>query len=500
MKSSVSSQESGLSGGARALVSLTTTELAAALRARQVSAVEVLEAFFSWAHQHNPALNAVVTWDEARARERAAQADAALARGELWGPLHGVPFTLKDAWSTAGLRTTSGHPNLAGYVPSEDATVVARLKAAGAILWGKTNLPPFASDYQTHGPLLGRANNPHDLGRTPGGSSGGAAAAVAAGLTPFELGSDIGGSIRLPAHFCGIVGIKPTEHRVSSAGHVPDLPDGPRHVRHMACSGPLARSVADLRLILSLIEGADPRNPEVPPVAPLGAAQPRALKGLRVAWADTLGPLFQADASTRQLLERFTTTLRAEGVVVEHAVPEGMDFADLLEVWGLIEGGEVGAPLPPAWREAFREQFLLLRDDALAAAIVRGTHLDLAGMGAALSRRDVHIAALERFLTGWDAWLVPVTPTPAIPHTPFGGPVEVDGVPRSYLEALGPITSLFNATGSPVVVFPLGRTAEGLPVGVQLVGRRWADGALLDVAEALLPFGGGVRWPAAFTP
>ena len=146
MKSSVSLQESGSPEGARALVSLTTTELAAALRARQVSAVEVLEAFLSRARQHNPALNAVVTWDEERARERAAQADAALARGEVWGPLHGVPFTVKDAFSTAGLRTTSGHPELAGYVPSEDATAVARLKAAGAILWGKTNLQPFSSD------------------------------------------------------------------------------------------------------------------------------------------------------------------------------------------------------------------------------------------------------------------------------------------------------------------------------------------------------------------
>ena len=348
-------------------------------------------------------------------------------------------------------------------------------------------------------PLLGRANNPHDLGLTTGGSSGGAEAAVAAVFTPFEVGSDIGGSIRLPAHFCGIVGIKPTEHRVSNAGHVPDMPNGPRHVRHMACSGPLARSVADLRLILSLIEGEDPRNPEVPPVAPLGAAKPRSLKGLRLAWADTLGP-FRADDSTRQLLERFTATLRAEGVVVEHAVPEALDFDDLLEVWGLMEGGEVGAPLPPAWCQGFRDQFLPLKDDRLAAAIVRGTYLDLAGMGATLSRRDGHMATLERFLAGWDAWLVPVSPTAAIPHTPFGGPVEVDGAPRGYLEALGGFTSFFNATGNPVVVFPLGRTEAGLPVGVQLVGRRWADGALLDVAEALVPFGGGVRWPTALTP
>ncbi|WP_375746222.1 amidase [Corallococcus interemptor] len=499
MGSSVPLQESGTAGGARALVSLTTTELAAALRERHVTAVEVLDAFLARARAHNPALNAVVTWDEARARSRAEAADAALARGELWGPLHGVPFTVKDAFSTEGLLTTSAHPDFARYVPARDATVVARLKAAGAILFGKTNLPPFAADFQTHGPLWGRTNNPHDLDRTPGGSSGGAAAAVAAGLTPFEVGSDIGGSIRQPAHYCGIVGIKPTEHRVSSMGHIPDPPDGPRHVRHMACAGPLARSVADVRLILSLIEGADPRAPEVPPVPPLGAAKPRTLQGLRLAWTDTLGP-FQADRETRELFQRFTAAARAQGVVVEQAVPEGQDFTDLVEVWGLMEGGEVGAPLPPPVREAFQRQFLPFERDLLAQAIMQGTRMDMAGYGAALSRRDAHITRLEDFLSGWDAWLVPVAMTAAPPHTPFGAPVEVDGAPRDYLEALGGFTCLFNATGSPVVVFPLGRTAAGLPVGVQLVGRRWTDGALLDVAEALLPLGGGVRWPAAFTP
>ncbi|RKH45860.1 amidase [Corallococcus sp. AB050B] len=499
MSSSIPHQEPEVTGGARALVSLTTTELAAALRERRVSAVEALDAFLTRAREHNPALNAVVTWDEAQARKRAEAADAALARGELWGPLHGVPFTVKDAFSTGGLRTTSAHPAFAEYVPAEDATVVARLKAAGAILFGKTNLPPLSGDLQTDGPLWGRTNNPHDLGRTPGGSSGGAAAAVAAGLTPFEMGSDIGGSIRQPAHYCGIVGIKPTEHRVSTFGHIPDMPGGPRHVRHMACAGPLARSVADLRLLLSLIEGADPRAPEVPPVAPVGPAKPRALEGLRLAWADTLGP-FQADRETREVFQRFAAAAREQGAVVEQAVPSGQDFADLVEVWGLLNGGEVGAPLPPPLREGYQQQFLPLERDLLAKAILQGSRVDMTGYGTALSRRDGHIGQLEDFLSGWDAWLVPVAMTAAPVHTKFGAPVDVDGVPRDYLEALGGFTCLFNATGSPVVVLPIGRTASGLPVGAQLVGRRWMDGALLDVAEALLPLGGGVRWPSAFTP
>ena len=199
-------------------------EIAAAIRQREVSASEVVAAHLAHIRTRNPALNALVTLEEEAASRRARLADEALTRGEVWGPLHGVPLTLKDCLAVAGMRTTAGFPPLADYVPSEDATVTARLRAAGAIILGKTNVPVLASDAQTTNPLFGRTNNPWNISRTPGGSSGGAAAAVAAGLVPLEIGSDLGGSIRIPSHFCGVFGLKPTEHRVSIAGHIPDLP------------------------------------------------------------------------------------------------------------------------------------------------------------------------------------------------------------------------------------------------------------------------------------
>src|SRR5438093_3960768 len=182
----------------------TATELAAAILERRLSSLEVVDAHLAQIARHNPQLNAVVTLDEEGARQRAREADAALARGELWGPLHGVPMTLKDGHSTAGMRTTAGYPPLADYVPEENGTVAARLKAAGAIIMGKTNVSELLMDIQSNNPIFGRTNNPWNVERTPGGSSGGAAAALAAGMTPLEIGSDFGGSIRIPAHFCGL--------------------------------------------------------------------------------------------------------------------------------------------------------------------------------------------------------------------------------------------------------------------------------------------------------
>src|SRR5438045_1776287 len=204
------------------LIFSSTTQLAAAIRTGHVSATEVLEAHLAQIDTYHPVLNAVITLDAEQAHEQAQAADRALARGELWGPLHGVPFTLKDAHATAGMRTTTGFP-LLDHVPNVDSTVTARLKAAGGILLGKTNVAMMLADYQTTNPIFGRTNNPWNIERTPGGSSGGAAAALAGGMTPFEIGTDLSASIRIPAHFCGVFGFKPTEQRVPPTGPLPGL-------------------------------------------------------------------------------------------------------------------------------------------------------------------------------------------------------------------------------------------------------------------------------------
>src|SRR5215211_3560739 len=284
------------------------TELSARIRRRKVSATELLDAYLARIARYNPSLNAVVTLDEERARKRAQEADAALARNETWGPLHGVPMTLKDGHSVAGMRTTAGFEALADYVPPEDGTVAARLKAGGAIIVGKTNVPVLLGDFQTDNPIFGRTNNPWDLDRTPGGSGGGACAAVAAGLVPLEVGSDLGGSIRIPAHFCGVFGLKPTEHRVSLAGHIPDLPGSPRSARVIAVIGPLARYVDDLALALRVIAGADGRDTDVSPVPLVPEVSSPSLQDLRIAWAPTF-PNVPVSQDIRAAIEQLATEL-----------------------------------------------------------------------------------------------------------------------------------------------------------------------------------------------
>jgi len=241
-------------------------QLAGMIRDRTVSAVEVLEAHLRQISKHNAKLNAICTLDEERARQRAKRADQALARGENWGVLHGVPITIKDIFETSGLRTTAGSKLLKDYIPQQDATVVQRLLTAGAIILGKTNLAHLAGDYQSTNDLFPQVNNPWNLNYTPGGSSGGSAAAVAAGLSPLDLGNDFGGSIRQPAHFCGVFGLKPTDRRVPTTGIIPEVPGMPKCIRQMMTVGCLARSVEDLRLCFSLIAGADPQQPDIPPV------------------------------------------------------------------------------------------------------------------------------------------------------------------------------------------------------------------------------------------
>src|SRR5215467_9674156 len=317
------------------IVFSSTTQLATAIRAGHVSATEVLEAHLAQIDKHNPALNAIITMGAERAHERAREADEALARGEIWGPLHGVPFTLKDAPATAGMRTTTGFPPLADYVPTVDSTVTARLKAAGGILVGKTNVAMMLADYQSNNPIFGRTNNPWNIERTPGGSSGGAAAALAAGMTPFEIGTDLSGSIRLPAHFCGVFGLKPTEHRVPLTGLIPGLP-GPRPVRIMSCVGPMARTVEDLALLYSIIAGPDGRDTEVQPV-PIDEVPQLALKQLRVGFTPTFSGLPVA-TEVRAAVEELAKQLQPICAVVEEAPLPELDFIQELMSAGQLIG------------------------------------------------------------------------------------------------------------------------------------------------------------------
>jgi amidase len=455
------------------LIFSSTTQLASAIQAGQVSAKEVLEAHLTQIEKHNPALNAVVIMDIESARSQARDADEALARGEVRGPLHGVPFTLKDAHCTAGMRTTVGFPPLADYVPPEDGTVMARLRKAGAVLMGKTNVAMLLGDYQSNNPVFGRTNNPWNVERTPGRSSGGAAAALASGMTPFEVGTDLSSSIRLPAHFCGVFGLKPTENRVPLTGLFPNPSDAPRSIRIMSSIGPMARTVEDLALLYKILAGPDGRDTDVQPV-PLGEVPDVDLRTLRIAYAPSF-PGVPVAAEIRDAVEELARQMERSGVIVEEAQLPKLDFIQDLSSAGELIGMMVAASQPDG----------------------NGQPATLGQFCAALQRRDRSIVAWERFFDTWDALLCPASMVTAFPHCNPGTPLDVDGAEVDYwmVAAYG---TAFNYTGHPAAVLPYKTDRDGMPIGLQVIGKRWDDARLLLIAKALSPLVGGFQRPPGY--
>ncbi|UVK39106.1 amidase [Mesorhizobium sp. AR10] len=452
------------------IVFSSTTELAAAIRDRKISAVEALDAHLAQIDNHNKAINAVVMLDREGARDRARKADAAQARGDALGPLHGVPFTLKDTHETAGMKTTVGFPPFADYVAKVDSPVVARLKAAGGILIGKTNVATMLGDWQSDNPLFGRTSNPWDLRRTAGGSSGGAAAALCAGMTPFEIGTDMQDSIRLPAAFCGVYGLKPTEHRISLAGAFPDPGVSARSVRLMSCLGPLARSVEDLSLVYKIIAGPDAGDTDLAAV-PVEDMPALDLKTLRIAFAPFF-PGFPVAVEISAAVEKLAKQLQSAGATVGEANLPKLDLHD-----DLAEGGAlIGMMLEAAQLEPPEQP------------------TPISSWFEALARRDRSILAWDRFFETCDALLCPVAMTTAFPVCEPGTSIAVDGKEQSYwmLPAYG---AVFNYGGHPALSMPCGQDGDGLPIGLQLVGKRWSESRLLGIAQAVTPLTGGFRRP-----
>lgn len=472
------------------LVFASAQELAAAIRERRVSAVEVVDAHLAQIEKHNPQLNVIVTLDSERARARAEEADAALARGENWGPLHGVPFTAKDGFATAGVRTTSGFPPWADFVPQTDAPAVARLRAAGAILLGKTNLPELSMDVQTNNVIFGRTSNSWDLSRTCGGSTGGSAA-IAAGLTPLELGSDLGGSVRIPAHCCGVYSLKPTELRLPAGGYHPS-PQPPMPQAGgmaMAVFGPLARTVDDLTLAFQILAGPDALGWTIPPV-PVGPLPERRLDQLRLAWTDDFGSV-AVSADTRAALADLAEGLEQMGCQMQHCVPESFDFITAWEVWGELVA--VGQEQNPNMASTFGAN-----DTPIVRGVTNGLRLTVPAYQATLRKRSLLITALEAFFDQWDALICPVMATPAFPHCATHSPILVDDRPEDYWMASISYTTPFNVTGHPVVTLPVAQSSKGLPIGVQVVGRRWGEMPLLAVAKCISEVAGTFRRPPGY--
>jgi len=460
------------------LIYASATALAKAIREKKVSAEEVVTAHLRRIEAVNPKLNAVVQLTAAAARAQAREADAALARGEIKGPLHGVPITVKDLFETAGVVCAAGTKGRAAFVPTQDATIVARLRAAGAIILGKTNVPELGIAPETDNMVYGRTNNPYDLTRTPGGSSGGEAAIIAAGGSPLGLGSDFGGSIRLPAHFCGIAGIKPTSGSVPRTGHLPG-PGGPLDT--MLQVGPMARFVEDLSLTLPLIIGPDGRDVAIAPV-PWRDPKTVKLKTLRVAFHTDNG-VISPTPETVAVVKTTAKVLSNAGMAVEEDRPQDIEqgYELLLGLTGADSGAGMQTflqllgttELSPFMQRYFR----LVRLQALSTSTFMGL----------MYQWNMWRSAMLSFLDKYDVILCPVHAYPALPH---GGTLSLGRFPGlSY-------TSTYNLTGWPGAVVRGGTSPEGLPIGVQIVARPWREDVALAVAQHIEAALGGWQRPS----
>jgi amidase len=475
------------------------TKMLGALRAHQISAVELLELHLRRIERYTPSLNAIVTQDFDNARRTAAAADAARARGED-RPLLGLPITIKDGINVRGLATTLGTSQWADYRAEEDAPLVARARAAGAVIMGKTNVPPMLMDWTTDNPVFGRTNNPWDLGRTPGGSTGGGAAALAAGLTPLEYGSDIGGSIRVPAAFCGVYGHKPSETALPRSGSFPG-PSLPNPAARMAVQGPLTRSAEDLELAFDVVAGPE-IGEEVAWRLEMPAARHGRLGDFRVAVLPRI-PWLPVDDEILATLEEQARKLSRIGAQVKEALPEDCgDLRHFTETYWALLSAVSTARLPADTRGRVADR-LRTSEDEFDRARLRGIEASAGDYLALHREREQYRAAYRAFFRDWDILLAPATIVPAFLHPDRATPqhrrtLAINGASVSYELQLAP-AGLASLPGQPSTAFPVGLTAAArLPIGLQAIGPYLEDRTPIHFAALCEKAWGGFRPPPGY--
>lgn len=474
--------------GADELCFASARRLIALLRAREVSCSELVSAFLERIEQVNPKLNAIVTLVEERALEEAEECDRRLGAKADARPLEGLPITIKDPISTAGVRSTDGMKILEHHVPERDAPTVERLRAAGAIIIAKTNVPEMALDYDCDNPVFGATRNPWNPDRVPGGSSGGEGAALAAGLSPLGLGSDTGGSIRVPSHFCGVAGLKPGWGTVPFVGQVigplPPFAPLPPPWEEMSAMGPLARSVDDLTLAYNIIRGP---HPAAPHIARSSEACPEKveLKRLRCAFF-TAAPLAPVAAEIKAATERAARALQKIGAVVDEKAPPSIGNAP--QIWVDYFSADGNKLLI----DALGEKVKLSRERLVRLALAQMPVKSAAEFFAISIERDKFRAELASFMERYPVIICPPFCVTAFPH----GALELVMGGQSYpVYAAGWPSTWVNLAGLPAAVVPAGRDGEGLPLGVQIVGRAFEEQTVLAVARALEAELGGYQRP-----
>ena len=473
------------------------SELGRMLRAREISSAELTEHFISRIEEHNPKINAVVATDFDGARAAAKEADEALAKGEDKGPLHGLPFTIKDAYEVKGMVSTGGAPVWKDHVPSKSADAIQRLQDAGAIVFGKTNVPYLSGDLQSYNEIYGTTNNPWNLECGPGGSSGGSAAALAAGFTAAEFGSDIGGSIRTPSHLCGVFGHKSSYGIVPKRGHIGPAP-GWLYESDLSVAGPLARSAEDLQMLLDITAGPGWRESpgwklDLPP------ARAKTAKDLRVAvWIED--PFCDIDRESAALLTGAAHALEDAGAKVDWAARPDFTLADITETYLILLHAQMSGGMPPKVIERWQQVKEAGSPDDKSHAMLQaiGGTLTVGQLPIWKEKQAQFRHKWMEFFKNYDVVLSPVLMRTAFKHDQQSDwhkrKLMVNGVERPYLDVLiwaGPAVVSY----LPASVAPVGITSEGLPVGVQIIGPHLEDKTPIAVAAMLEEILGGFRAP-----
>ena len=475
-------------------------ELAGNIRSGKLTSYEVVEVFFDQIEKFNSTYNAIVTLNKTEALKRAKEADIAISKGEYWGKLHGVPITIKDNYRTKKIITTAGYEPLKNNIPQNDAEIVKLLNAEGAIIIGKTNLSVLAMDMQTDNPIFGKTNNPWNIHKTSGGSSGGCASALATGMTPLSFGNDLAGSIRLPASYCGVYGFKPTFGVVSLDGIQTDPKEKVNGLKSLAVAGPLARNIDDLGLALSIIAQTTSEDRRLIPL--VKSEDTIDIKRLKIAWTDEFGGV-PVDNEIKQKIKEFISNLQKAGANTIKVVPE-IDFYQAWKTWGSLVGMQggyntsnfikwLGLPFTKG----------VLKNVPMHQNIVEPTSVKKYMI--ALNIQNAIINTMENFLNVFDVFICPVSAVMAFDHHApsksygnfkiYNTPLKVNNVDLHYYMATQAYTTPFSLTESPVLALPIGFSSQQLPIGIQVVGKRYQDFKLLQTGRTLNKYIDRIEYP-----
>ena len=481
------------------LVFTSATELVKNIKSNKISVVEVVTAFLNHIKENNPKINAICDLkNEEEILKEASKRDEEVKLGKQVGLLHGLPLTIKDSFLVKGLKNSNGDPLLRNYIATEDAELIKRLKNEGAIIIGKTNTALYCIDWQSNNFWNGQTNNPYDLTRVAGGSSGGSAVAVSSGFSPLELGADAGGSIRVPAHFNGICGLRPTEHFLSNRGHL-KVSKKPQGRRHIVTPGPFAKNIDDLILMMRVLgKNSKHRLPELPQIDFENSEWDKS--PIKIAYSETINKI-EVDKEYLEIFKKFISKIKKESksCEVDHPIyDEQKAYTECSKIIGFEIG--VNSPKVPLL-SSFMYAFIRLKynDHLWAKGMALGQRLSNINYAKAIDFKDEFSEIYDKFLIKYDIWITPVCAFEAYKHQKAGRKFTVNGKKIAYTKAIASFTFTTAFSGHPIVVIPIGKKKNGMPVGIQIHSRKWTDKKLLEIAKYLETFTNGFEIPKEIT-